>query len=190
MNIKERKKLLRKDIKNRIEKLTEAYRREADKRIYERVVNLKEYKEAETVFLFAGTFGEPDTWPIIENALSSGKVVGLPLCINDYDMKVMKITGRDDIEPGMMGILEPKSHCEEIEPESIDFVLVPCVTCDRKGRRLGHGRGYYDRFFEKCERAFKCLVCYEELMVDEVPVDSWDVLMDVIVGEVKENDAE
>lgn len=189
MDIKEKKNLLRNEIKKRIMDLTPKYRKMADLHIYNEVIGLKEYKDAKTVFLFAGTGGEPDTWPIIEHAAAAGKTVGLPLCMDDCNMKVLKVTGKGDVEPGMMGILEPKPGCLEIKPESIDFVLVPCVTCDRNGRRLGHGKGYYDRFFEKYGEAFKCMVCYGKLMADEIPVDKWDVKMDLVVGEVTENDA-
>jgi len=186
MDMKEKKNILRNEIKRKIECLDASYRHKADKKIYERVINLKEYAEADTVFLFAGTFGEPDTWPIINHALSHGKCVGLPLCINNFEMKVLRIRVKEDVETGMLGILEPKASCEEINPESINFVMVPCMTCDIKGGRLGHGKGYYDRFLAKCPDAFKCLVCYDRLMAEEVPMDKWDINMNLIVGEVTE----
>lgn len=185
---KKAKDVLRKEIGKRGRKLKAEYRRSADQAIFRKVVARSEYKEANTVALFSSAFSEPDTWPIIKNALSAGKIVGLPLCLSDGNMKMMRITGKKDLEPGTFNILQPKTSCEEIKPESIDFVLVPCVTCDREGRRLGHGKGYYDKYFDNCKQAFKCLICYDKLMSDEVPVDSWDVKMDLIIGEVTEDD--
>lgn len=47
------------------------------------------------------------------------------------------------------GIPEPSSG-SVIDPEELDLVLLPLIICDRKGNRVGYGKGYYDRFLQQC----------------------------------------
>ena len=48
-----------------------------------------------------------------------------------------------------LGITEPKTGAVVL-PEQIDMVLVPLLVFDLSGYRVGYGKGYYDRFLEKC----------------------------------------
>lgn len=185
---KKMKSILRKNIKEKTLQLNDEYCKMADLTIYEKVVNLPRYKSAQNIALFVSAFGEPNTMPIIENALSLGKKVALPLCVDGSNMVFKIIESMDDISAGMYGILEPREHCCEMDPLSIEFMLVPCVTCNKEGHRLGHGRGYYDRFFGMVSNAggkgpFKCVVCRGALMNDEIPVDDYDVKMDAVICE-------
>lgn len=182
------KSILRKNIKEKTSQLSDEYRKMADERIHSKVISLTEFKEAKTVCLFVSAFGEPNTLPIIENALSLGKRVALPLCVDGSNMVFKIIESMEDVSTGMYGISEPKEHCCEIDPLSIEFILVPCVTCNDNGHRLGHGRGYYDRFFGMVAAAggkgpFKCVVCRGKLMSEAIPVDELDVSMDAVIWE-------
>lgn len=185
---KKMKSILRKEIKEKTSQLSDEYCKIADLAIYEKVANLPEFKAAQNVALFASSFGEPDTMPIIENALSLSKKVALPLCVDGSNMVFKIIESMDDVSAGRYGILEPKEHCCEMDPLSIEFILVPCVTCNDKGHRLGHGRGYYDRFFGMVAAAggkglFKCVVCRGKLMSEAIPVDELDISMDAVIWE-------
>jgi 5-formyltetrahydrofolate cyclo-ligase len=46
-------------------------------------------------------------------------------------------------------IYEPASG-QEVEPQLLDMVFVPLLLCDKKGNRVGYGKGYYDRFLKMC----------------------------------------
>ncbi len=82
-----------------------------------------------------------------------------------------------------LGIAEPDSPV--VDPTVIDLVLVPGVAFDASGGRLGHGAGYYDRFFARLEksgaRPRRWGLAHDIQVVDEVPVEPWDVPMDVVV---------
>lgn len=109
-------------------------------------------------------------------------------------MDVFEITSLEQLEPGAYGILEPREGCPMVEPGEIDFGVIPCVSCDKAGHRLGHGGGYYDRYLEMAEKQVKSLgkkcfpravICRERLMTAEVPAEATDQKMDFVVNEVE-----
>ena len=65
--------------------------------------------------------------------------------------------------------------------EAIDVVVVPGVAFDAQGRRLGHGKGYYDRLLAQLPRAYKIGLCFAFQMVERVPTTPQDVAMDEVV---------
>ena len=180
VDIFEKKRALRAEIKEKIKALDDSYCKASDQEIFSKVAALKEYQDASTIFCFVGTGGEPDTRPIICHALGNGKTVGVPKCISDSEMVVYRISSLDDLEEGMYGILEPKEGLQLLEPSDIDFSLIPCVTCDLDGNRLGHGKGYYDRYLKKGDFV-TCMLCRGKLVSEEVPVDSLDVKPDFVI---------
>lgn len=183
MNKTEKKKQIRKEIKAEILKLTEDYCSAASAEICCRVTELPEYKQAKTVFCFVGGFGEPDTMKFIRNALQDGKRVGVPLCMSDGIMEVREIKNPDtDLQTGAYGILEPAPLAALIAPEEIDFALLPCVTCDRSGNRLGHGKGYYDRYLA-ASKFPTCMICFDRLVREDIPMDVFDKRADVVITE-------
>ena len=64
---------------------------------------------------------------------------------------------------------------------AIDFIVVPGVAFDAKGNRLGRGKGYYDRLLPRIPSAYKAGICFPFQLVEEVPAESFDVRMDIII---------
>ena len=85
--------------------------------------------------------------------------------------------------PGAFGVLEPAGG-EPLPPEALDAVVVPALAFDRRGFRLGQGKGYYDRFLKRLARdALTVGFVPEALVLDELPTDPWDVPVRAIVTE-------
>ena len=80
------------------------------------------------------------------------------------------------------GILEPKKSCALVTAADIDFAVVPCLSFDRKGHRLGQGGGYYDRLLPQLHCP-TVLICREQLMSPEVPVEEHDMRCTMLVTE-------
>ena len=174
------KKEARQQVKEWMKKLDKNYIEKADQSIFEQVKELKEFQEAKTIFCYASMENEVDTWPLVALALDQGKTVGVPLCIGKGIMEVRQIKTLADFEKGAYGIMEPSKQCKVLPKEQIDMAVIPCVGADREGRRLGHGAGFYDRFLDGVTFP-KILVCYKELMMDQVPTEEHDILMDQVI---------
>ena len=166
-------------IRNR---LSDFYREKASQVILEKVQQMEEYQNAEVIFCYVSTEDEVNTWPVIGHALEHGKKVGVPVCIGDGIMEVREITSFSQLKKGAYGIIEPDSSCRKLEKEEIQLALIPCVSADQTGRRLGHGAGYYDRYLADT-RFVKAALCWGELMMDRIPVDELDIRMDRVISE-------
>ena len=92
----------------------------------------------------------------------------------------------DAVQPNRYGIPEPAAPGELLEPFQLDLVLVPLLGFDRRGRRLGHGGGYYDRSFaflnEQVRPTEPLLVgiAYDFQELEIVNEEPWDVALDFI----------
>lgn len=178
------KKEQRRLIRELTASLPEAYCLEADKRIYEKVVSLDEFVKSTFIFCFVSTDSEVDTRPIIRNAWRHGKRVAVPRCISKGIMEIYEIRSFDDLEPGAYNIPEPKKECKLITPSQIDFSIIPCVSCDRQGRRLGHGGGYYDRYLEITDFV-TAAVCRQRLLLDRISTEPHDQNVDYVITEAE-----
>ena len=170
--IPEEKQRLRR-ILRRME-LPAAYRQESSRRIAARLLALDAYRNAGTVCCFVGTAREIDTRPILEDALLSGKRLCVPLCTSPGQMEMRAIAALDCLAPGTMGILEPPPDTPVTDAAEIDLAVLPCVSCDKQGRRLGYGGGYYDRFLRHYTGA-AVLLCRERLLRTDIPVEAHDI---------------
>ena len=173
MSVIEEKKALRTFIRKKERTLNPAYKAESSEAICRHLLALDEYKNAKTVFAFAGTEKEIDTSLFMNETIAAGKTLILPRCAAEHAIDLCVVRSMDDLEAGAYGILEPKMS---------DFAVVPCLSFDRKGRRLGQGGGYYDRLLPQL-RCPTALICREQLMSPEVPVEEHDMRCTMLITE-------
>lgn len=173
MTRQEEKQRLRRTIQALEERLSPRYLEASGRVIAAQLLAMPEYRAAGTVFCFAGFGREVDTRPILEDALRAGKALCVPLCAGPGRMELRRITSLDQLTPGAFGIPEPPADSTPAETDEVDFAVLPCVTCDRAGRRLGRGGGYYDRFLARY-RGGAVLLCREKLLREEIPVEPHD----------------
>ncbi|MBS7009075.1 5-formyltetrahydrofolate cyclo-ligase [Anaerostipes sp.] len=178
----EEKQRIRQQIKEKTEKLSTEYLRMSEEEIQRKVLTLPEFKKAETVFCYVSAGREVSTNQILSECFRQGKRVGVPLCTAPGIMEVREITCMDQLEDGIYGLREPKRNTPPVEKKEIDLGIIPCVSADLCGKRLGHGAGYYDRYL--CDTDFlKVLLCRRKLLWNDIPSDSHDVPMDLVVTE-------
>lgn len=181
-DLKEAKKAQRKETGKRMAALSHEYMEDASSQIAAALMKTKEYLEADTIFCYMNFGKEVVTSGIIEDALRRGKKVCIPLCHGKGVMDARYYNEDTKLVPGAYGIMEPSPEEPVAQPEDIDLAIVPCVTCDRQLSRLGHGAGYYDRFFSLF-KGCKVALCFEEILVDKVVTEEHDITMDKVISE-------
>lgn len=175
------KKILRKELLAKRKSLNKEQKSKWDYAISSVICNSECFKNAEQVLVFSSTEYEFDTRYIIERCRFLYKRVFYPVCIDsDGNMQFFKIDSVGDLQKGMYDILEPKETCKKYIPKENDLVIVPCLSADRKGNRIGYGKGYYDRFLKDFNGVSVC-PCYDEMMTDTLPTDEYDIKIDIIV---------
>lgn len=107
------------------------------------------------------------------------KTVLLPVIDGDT-LLLKRFTAPDEMSPCRYGILEPSGAA--VDPERVDMLIVPGLAFDRRGNRLGRGKGYYDRLLAGTS-AVKVGVCFECQLFDGIPAESHDVRMDAVITE-------
>jgi 5-formyltetrahydrofolate cyclo-ligase len=138
------------------------------------------FRHAHTLLLYSALPDEVPTQQLIDELTAQGRHVVLPRVISDTEMELRRYTGRGDLQQGAFGIMEPVGELFT-DYASIDVAVIPGMAFDREGHRLGRGRGYYDRFLSRVPYIYKIGVCFPSQLVDNVPTDSHDILMDCIV---------
>lgn len=130
---------------------------------------------------------------ILVTARTMGKSCYLPRLNSSpiVHMQFIEYDPHDSLVANHLGILEPSPERKKnIDPKSLDLVLVPLVAFDNKGQRLGMGKGYYDRTFafhqaNRNSKLFLLGLAYDLQKVSELPCETWDVPLDGVVTETQ-----
>lgn len=152
------KAALRRRLISEQENMNAETRERSDRALFARLRELREFREASSVFLYVGIGAEPDTAILIPELTAAGKRVSVPLCRGGGEMETRLIRSSEELRPGRFGILEPEEETPRLSPQAVDFILVPALCFDREGFRLGRGGGYYDRYLANTS-AFSAGLC-------------------------------
>lgn len=180
MTVDNRKKLIRKEIRAKKATFSLEEKKQKSVRVLEKLEKLEEFVNAKTVMLYWSMDDEVYTHDFILTYAKSKRII-LP-SVNGDDLVLKEYLGNDSLVKGEgFGILEPDG-CEFDSPEEIDLIVVPGVAFDKGNNRMGRGRGYYDKFLEST-KAYKVGICFDFQLLDEVPTDEHDILMDSVITE-------
>lgn len=147
------------------------------------------YKESDNIFIYISYDSEINTKDIITRAIKEGKKIYVPR--TEFSTKLMnavRIENFDNLVESRYGILEPKKDEPFIDPNDLDLIVVPGVAFDKNGGRVGYGAGYYDRYFKRINnenksKIVKLALAYDFQLMDKVPTDEEDVLIDAVMTE-------
>ncbi len=182
MTAADEKRALRRRLRVLEQSLSADYRDRSGRAIVSALLSMEAYRAAEYLCCFVGTGPEIDTRPLLRAALSARKRVCVPLCTGRGVMDARRISSLDELSPGALGIPEPSPDAPLVSPADIDFLIVPCLSGDRAGNRLGRGGGYYDRFLRAC-RGVSVLICREAMLQDSIPTEPHDVRLSLVLSE-------
>lgn len=158
------------------------------RRICSTLVDRAEYRDARTLSIYVATPPEVQTRNLIDRAWSDGKTVTIPCCMGD-ELQLFLLTSWDQLVPRTMGILEPPDELQQEtqhwrDASRVDLFIVPGIAFDRRGGRLGFGKGYYDRLLMRAPACVpKIALAFSCQIVDRVPMTTDDVAMDCVITE-------
>ena len=176
------KQTLRKQIREakRAVPFSEKERRSAA--IMHQVEQLPRFLEAKVVLLYWSMADEVQTHDIV-NRWYRQKTLLLP-CVDGDNLLLRQYTGPECLKAGeQFGIGEPTGPVYT-QVDQVEMIVVPGVAFDRKGNRMGRGRGFYDRLLKSTPNAYKVGVAFDFQMLDDIPMEPFDVPMDDVITEI------
>ena len=179
----EQKQNIRKQIKIFRDKLPQTKIIDKSEKIIQKLTEMEEYKTAKTIMAYVSLNIEVNTQNYIKNEILKGeKILLVPYLENDQ-IKASIVEDFNDLEIGNYGVLEPID--KKNYDNKIDIILIPGLAFDKKGFRLGFGKGYYDKFLKNHEDSIKIGLGFEEQIIDSLPIEPHDVAVDMIITEKK-----
>ena len=140
------------------------------------------YKDFDTFLIYASYGSEADTFTLIEKAPIDDTTVFLPKVFGDK-MKFYRVFDLKNLVEGSFGVREPAEGEEYAGQKAV--CVTPGLSFDKKGNRLGYGKGYYDEFLSEYPDIIKIGFCSACCFFDEIPSEETDVKMDFIFADNK-----
>lgn len=167
---------IRRNIRRLRMMLSEAEKAEAALQVFARIENSPAFMLAEKILMYHSL---PDELPTREflRKWSGRKRFYLPR-VNGVNLDLLPYV-ESELRKGAYDIEEP-TGCNLTDADEIDLMIIPAVAFDRRGNRLGRGKGFYDRLLAST-RATKVGVGYEFQLMDEIPAEPHDVRMNMVV---------
>ena len=166
----EEKSILRKEIAARKKQFSSEQLNSWSEQIMEKLSTTDLFQQARCIAIYHALPQEVQTAVFIEKWYQQKKLALL-------------YTGKDSIQKGIFGILEPivTKDSESVESE-IDLIVVPGVAFDRQHNRMGRGRGFYDRLLSTLHVP-TIGICFDFQLLAEIPTEPFDKKMDLIITE-------
>lgn len=149
---------------------------------WQEIHDIPGYRNSHNIAAFYPMKGEPNIMPIIEELAMEGRLL-LPRCEGDGIMNFYKVESlHKDLVKGHFGIMEPREGLEKFKGE-IPVFLVPGTKFNWDGCRVGHGKGYYDRFLAKYPGSYKAGIATPAQITEE-PLEQkeTDIKMHTIIA--------
>jgi 5-formyltetrahydrofolate cyclo-ligase len=181
-SLPEIKDRLRSEAFGRRDALDKDVRREAAQRIARRALDFPDLRTVTPVGGYWPIRSEVDPRPLMEALLGRGQDVALSQILHPH-LSFRQWQPGDVLVKGGFGVREPGPDAPEVFPKAL---LVPLVAFDRRGGRIGYGKGHFDRAIAALEEKHPVLtigLAYSVQEIDEVPIEPHDRLLDAIITE-------
>lgn len=155
--------------------------------VFDVLMQCSYFLKAKSILFYYSHNNEVDLMRAMKYALAHNKRALLPrIDPQDNQLYLHQIENVDNnLEQGRYGIMQPREKCPMVSPNNVDVFLIPGIAFDARGMRLGYGQGYYDCLFEGVQAGKGCKigVAYPWQIVDEIPRENHDILLDFILTE-------
>lgn len=177
-DINNQKKEVRRLIKERKKVFPPQQALDDSEKIFEQVERLPQFKEAKSILAYWSLPDEVSTHKFVLKWAGKKRLI-LPVVVGDT-LELRYFGGLSTlVTSDSFGIQEPKAE-EIADPKEVDLAIIPGVAFDSKGNRLGRGKGFYDRFLKQTN-AYKVAVGFHFQILDNIPVDSFDIPVDLVI---------
>lgn len=181
------KKRLRRELRARMDASTSDERQSAGESVLAHLTPLLDELAAPAdVALFASLGGELTTAPLFTAVRARGLACVLPRVAGD-DLVFHRVPPEllaADLPKSRFGVPEPLEAWPAVPLSACALIVVPGVAFDRRGGRLGYGRGFYDRALGRMRREKRTpavAVCMDFQVIETVPMDPSDERIDALV---------
>lgn len=173
---------LRKFYKNQRKQLPQAEKHRTDSQIRTQIHQLLNKLNISSIGLYYPIYGEIDLLPLIEVANSQSIQTVFPVTNEDWSLQFFPVNNTNDfIRTGLYEIPEPDNTQAEVVPECL---ILPGLSFDLSGGRLGYGQGYYDTYLKNHPQLIKIGAAPKQaISAESLPKDPWDQPIDYLITE-------
>jgi len=189
------KKSIRKEIKSLLNNNQNCFAKWSDI-ICKKILHSELYKNSTIILAYMALQDEADIQPVISKGFLEGKKVYIPRIISGTNKMDFYRFNPDSCKEGSFGILEPETHNEIFDLNSLSnqnvLMLIPGRAFTKDGKRLGRGKGFYDLFLTEllnkkgdsanCQITL-CGICFDCQLLPDLPTEAHDIKMDLIISE-------
>jgi 5-formyltetrahydrofolate cyclo-ligase len=181
---------LKKEIRRKALRLREQQteKDQLSEKILKTFVDLPSFATARTVLVYLHHKSEVRTTAAVENMLRSDQRIIVPF-VDGGQLELFHLEDFDELEPGAFEILEPAQDLrrlpgKQVSVGELDLVMVPGVAFDKRGGRLGYGKGYYDKFLAQTRLETELVgLAFEVQVFPEIPMGQSDMFVDKLITE-------
>lgn len=138
------------------------------------------------IAVFIPLAGEPDIWTPSQQLMATQAAnIYAPRMMKEKQLDLVMVTDPAALVRGPFGVIEPPLSSEPLtDLTTLDAIFIPGLALSMDGGRLGFGGGWYDRLLARIpDKTIKIGLCWNEMLVDAIPMDAWDIRMDGILTE-------
>ena len=192
MDIANKRDFIRSDFLQKRDNIPPAERTILSKRIISNLIEWIQRSETgengdtfDAVMVYLSMNSEVETWELVELLFKQDRKIIAPVVDTESGDLIPKLI--QDIDKDLVlhsyGMYEPKESCAVFPSNQLQLIIVPGIAFDRKGYRLGYGKGFYDRFLPKCPNAVTVGIAYQLQIVDDTYPQPWDIPVHYIFTE-------
>ena len=183
------KQEIRKEIRSRKRQYSSIQLEELSLSVLTQLSENEHLQDAHTILMYYSLPDEVYTHAYIDLLVKRGKKVLLPVVVDDKHMILREYTGPQDLKEGAFHIMEPigKLYPENQYPD-IELGIIPGMSFDYRGNRLGRGKGFYDRFLQQAKGMYKIGICFDFQLWEGnhsqpfIPTEETDIQMDEVIS--------
>lgn len=172
---------IRKKLIEKRKNLSEITKSQWSEKILDKLRKEKDFLKAKNILFYLPIKGEVNLTKLTDYIKKDQKIY-LPAIKND-EIVIKEFKSSSNLKEGKYLCLEPK-HEKISKEEILDLALIPGIAFDKKGNRIGFGKGYYDKLLKKIN-CLKIGIAYQFQILKKIPTEKHDQKVNKIITEQK-----